>query len=299
VFSAFGDIFEDFFGFGNARRGQGGSSSRARRGRDIQIETQIEFLEACFGIEKEVDITSNVACSDCSGTGAKKGTTPTRCSYCNGYGQVQMSQGFFTISTTCPQCSGAGQTIKDKCETCRGQGTVAKSRKLKVKIPAGISDTMRLMMRGEGEAGLNGGPNGDLYVLVHVEEHADFKRDGDNIVSEIEVPFPHLALGATLAVQTIDGENELEIKAGTQSGEILKLKGAGIANLRSGKRGDHLFLVQAMTPTKLSDEQRDLLQKLALDFSLPTPSDKKEKTKKKKKGFFFEILEFFLKPAAC
>lgn len=293
IFSAFSDIFEDFFGFSGQQRGQGSGGKRARRGHDLQTEVEIEFLEACFGVEREVSVTSNVKCETCDGVGAKKGSAPSRCTYCNGYGQVQMSQGFFTISTTCPQCQGAGQVIKDKCPDCRGQGVVPKSRKLKVKIPAGIQSDMRLMMRGEGEAGGHGGPAGDLYVFVRVKAHPEFKREGDDIVTELAVSFPHLALGAELKVNTIEGERDLEIKAGTQSGEVVRLKHLGVANVRTGKRGDHLFFIQAVTPTKLSAKQKELLQELAGEFELPQAETGKDKVKKKKKGFFLGLVDLF------
>jgi molecular chaperone DnaJ len=291
IFSTFSDIFEDFFGFAGQRSG-GTGGKRARRGHDLQTEVEIEFLEACFGIEREVSISSNVKCETCDGVGAKKGSSPSRCTYCNGHGQVQMNQGFFTISTTCPQCQGAGQMIKDKCADCRGQGVVPKSRKLKVKIPAGIQGDMRLMMRGEGEAGQHGGPAGDLYVFVRVREHAEFKREGDDIVTELQVIFPHLALGAAIKVNTIEGEHNLEIKAGTQSGDIVRLKHLGVANIRSGKRGDHLFVIQAVTPSKLSTRQKELLQELAGEFEAPQAEIGRDKAKKKKKGFFFGRVNF-------
>lgn len=295
VFSAFSDIFEDFFGFDAGRGRRGSSSQRPRRGRDLQTEVRVEFLEACFGADREVSVTSEVACETCGGSGAKKGSSAVKCSYCNGHGQVQMSQGFFTISTTCPQCAGAGQTVKDKCVDCRGQGRVAKARKLKVKVPAGISDEMRLVMRGEGEAGQHGGPAGDLYVFVRVAKHPEFSREDDNVLSKLEVPFTHLALGATVELSTVDGPRTIELKAGTQSGDVICLEQAGIPNLRSGRRGDHLVRVQSVTPKKLSARQKELLQELAKELS-PEPESGKVardgKSKKKKKGIFSNFLEF-------
>lgn len=265
IFSSFGDIFEDFFGFGS--RG-GGGRSRVRRGRDLQVETQVDFLDACFGTKKDVSVAHNVACETCDGTGAKVGTSPENCSYCHGRGQVQMNQGFFTISTTCPQCQGQGRVIREKCPDCHGRGIVNKKRKLSVKVPAGVSNGMRLLMQNEGEIGENGGPPGDLYVYIGVKPHDEFEREGDHILSEIQVPFPTLSLGCELDVNTIDGKSKLKIKAGTQSGAVLKLKHKGVANVRSGRRGDHLILVQAVTPTKLSTKQKKLMEELSKELEI-------------------------------
>lgn len=294
IFSAFGDIFEDFFGFGASRRG-GRGRSRARRGRDLEIELQIDFLEACFGKEEEVSVKIQAMCEDCEGSGAKKGTKPTTCSYCNGFGQVQVTQGFFTISTTCPQCNGAGEMIKEKCPACYGRGTIEKERKLKVKIPAGVESGMRLVMRGEGHAGSHGGPNGDLYVLVRVKTHEEFQRQNDDIISSLKIDFPHLVLGTKVDVNTIEGEETVTIKAGTQSGDIIRLKNKGIANIRSGRRGDHLIYIQASTPKKLSTKQKELLEQLAQEFPVEKQAqNQKEKGKKKKRGLFsFEIFNSF------
>ena len=284
IFSQFSDVFEDFFGFSGKRSG---GNQRARRGQDLQVDVTVDFLEACFGVEREVIVNTQITCSTCSGSGAKKGTQAIKCTYCNGYGQVQMSQGFFSINTTCPQCQGAGEMVKDKCVDCRGQGVVAKEKKLKAKIPAGIDNEMRLVMRGEGQAGQHGGPSGDLYIFVKVRASEEFERDGDNIVSQVRLSFPELALGTSLAVQTIEGERTLDIKAGTQSGDILRMKNAGVANLRSGKRGDHVFHLQAVTPTKLTNSQKDLLEKLLADLNSHASAENTKAEKPKKKKSFF------------
>lgn len=288
IFSQFSDVFEDFFGFSGSSR-RGGGNQRARRGQDLQIDVTVDFLEACFGVEREVVVNTNVTCTTCTGTGAKKGTQASKCSYCNGYGQVQMTQGFFSINTTCPQCQGSGEVVKDKCEECRGQGVVAKEKKLKAKIPAGIDHEMRLVMRGEGQSGQHGGPAGDLYIFVKVRASEQFERDGDDVVSQLRMTFPQLALGATLSVPTIEGDRSLEIKAGTQSGDVLRIKGAGVANLRSGKRGDHVLHIQAVTPTKLSSVQKELLEQLLKELGSEAPlvaENKKTEKVKKKKRFF-------------
>lgn len=278
IFSSFGDIFEDFFGgFGGGRRGQAGP--RPRRGRDLQIGVSLEFEEACFGLEKEISVTSDVSCETCEGSGAKPGTSKEQCSYCNGYGQVQVNQGFFRISTACPQCHGAGETIKDKCGDCNGRGKKEATRKLKLKVPPGIQDGMRLVLRGEGQAGENGGPAGDLFALISVGEHKEFLRDGDDILSQIQVSFPELALGTSLDVNTLDGSKEVEIKAGTQSGDVLRLRHAGVANVRTGKRGDQIISIQAVTPKKLNKKQKELMEKLAQEFG--TEPGKKKSLKKK------------------
>lgn len=293
IFSAFGDIFEDFFGFGSSRSGRSGRGrKRARRGRDLQVEVEVEFLDACFGIEKEVEVSSHVKCETCDGSGAKKGTEPETCRTCGGHGQVQMSQGFFTISTNCPDCHGQGQMIKEKCSDCRGHGVIVKPRKLKVKVPPGIEDGMRLVMRSQGEDGENGGPAGDLYVLVHIEEHPEFKRDGNDILSHVEVPFPYLAIGTEIEVNTIDGPEHVKIKAGTHSGDVISLRSKGVADVRTGRRGEQHIYIQASTPKKLSKKQKELMEELAREFPLKSmkqdssKASKNSKKKSKKKSFF-------------
>ncbi len=288
IFSAFGDIFEDFFGGFGGTRGGRGSRTRARRGRDLQIETKVDFLEACFGTKKEVSVTHGVNCEECEGTGAKKGTSPEACQYCKGQGQVQMSQGFFTISTPCPQCHGQGRVIRDKCTECRGRGVVSKKRKLTVTIPAGVSDGMRLLMQGEGEAGEHGGPQGDLYVYIHVNEHKELQREGDHILSEVKIPFPSLTLGCDIKINTIDGETKIKINPGTQSGDVKRLKNKGVANVRTGRRGDHLLLIQAVTPKKITPKQKKLLEDLCKEFGDECST---EKIKEEKKGFWEKLME--------
>lgn len=285
IFSAFGDIFEDFFGGsrgGGSRRG----GSRQRRGADLQTELEVEFLEACFGTSKKVKVTKAVACETCAGSGAKPGTTPESCQRCGGHGQVQVRQGFFTIATTCPDCRGQGQIIRDRCSDCHGRGTNEKTKSLDVKVPAGIHDGMRLLVQGEGEAGPQGGPAGDLYVYVHVKEHHEFIRREDHILSEIQIGFADLALGCEMSLNTIDGSESVTIKAGTQPGDVLHLKGKGAPQVRSGKRGDHLIHIKATVPTKLSAEERSLLENFRALSSQHEVTSKEKKTPKKKKGLF-------------
>lgn len=277
IFSTFGDIFEDFFGFAGNRK----SGKRAKRGRDLQIEIEIDFLEACFGTQKETEITKNIECTDCSGSGAEAGSQKQTCAYCQGYGQVQTRQGFFTISTTCPKCQGQGSTIEKKCPSCRGQGTTQQKKKINVKVPEGVSDDMRLLLHGEGEIGQNNGSPGDLYVLIHVKPHPIFKRDGDDIVTDLEISFPQAALGMDATIQTISGEKTISIKPGIQSGSVLTLRNEGVVNVRSGYRGDHRVQISVITPTRLSAKQTELLEELAREFGNTAPTKKK-----KKKGFF-------------
>lgn len=280
IFSAFGDIFEDFFGFSTGSR----SHKRPRKGRDVQIEVEVDFLEACFGIEKEVALQLQSTCETCAGSGAKPGSESIKCNYCHGRGQVQMSQGFFTISTTCPKCNGEGAEVAESCPVCSGSGTTQKKKKIHVKIPAGIQQGMRLVMNGQGEAGQNDGTPGDVYILVRVREHEEFKRDGDHIHSKIIVPFPYFVLGAELTINTIDGEEKIAIQAGTQSGDVLCLKGKGVKSVRGSRRGDHYVLLQATTPQKLSKTQKELMEKLAEEFPLERATQTAKK--KNKKSFF-------------
>lgn len=278
IFSSFGDIFEDIFGF------SGGGRRRARRGADRQIEVEVEFLEACFGIEKEIEIDQKEDCSDCQSTGAKNGTAIETCATCGGAGQVRMQQGFFSISSPCPKCGGAGKQIKEKCPTCKGNRYLDKKKKLKLKIPAGIDNGTRMVMRGQGMPGEGG--RGDLYVYVHVKEHKDFIREDDHILSELQIDFASLALGLEKNIPTIHGSESIKIKAGTQSGDVITLKGKGVANVRSGRKGDHFIRIQAVTPKRLSGKEKELLEKLQ-DFWLDEESSVSvKKSKKKKKGFF-------------
>ena len=279
VVSTFSDIFEDFFGMGGGQRGGG---RRARRGHDAKTEIEVDFLDACFGVEKEIKVAKADTCASCQGTGGKKGSQPAKCSTCNGYGQVRATQGFFTISTTCPECQGQGISIKDKCETCRGHGQVRAEKNIKLKVPAGVTDGIRLLMQGEGEAGQHGGPPGDLYVFVQVRAHPDFVREGDDIHTQVHISVPEAALGAKVQTKALAGEVEIEIKPGLQSGEKVVLKNQGVANIRSGKRGALVAHIQVITPTNLTAEQEALLVKLSESLGVPN----RKESKKKKKGFF-------------
>lgn len=259
IFSSFGDIFEDFFGFGGGRR----SRSRVQRGADLRYDMQLSFMEAAFGTEKEIEVEKAVNCNDCNGTGASPGTGVETCPQCGGTGQIGRSQGFFTVRTTCGQCRGQGQVIASPCSTCRGQGKVLARKKVSVRIPAGVDNGSRLRLNGEGEAGGQGGPSGDLYVFIHTQPHEFFKREDTHVICQIPISFVQAALGDTLSIPTLKGETRLEIPKGTQPGDIFRVRGEGIPSLRNGHRGDQIVQVNIKTPTNLNKKQVALLKEFA------------------------------------
>jgi len=256
IFSAFGDIFEDFFGFGTTYR----RKTKARPGADLRYDLKISFYEAAFGKETEIEIPKTVSCQTCGGTGAKLGTHPTNCPNCKGTGQVTRSQGFFTISTTCSQCRGEGRIIPNPCKECRGLGKVKSTKKIQVKIPPGVDTGAKLRIRGEGEEGERGGPPGDLFVFLYVEPHDFFSRDGDDIICRIPISFTQAALGAELNVPTLNGEKRLTIPKGTEAGEIFRLRGEGFPRLRGYGRGDQVVQVIVKTPKNLTKRQEEILR---------------------------------------
>ena len=262
IFSMFDDIFGGMMG-GGRRRGRGGS--RAQRGYDLETETEITLEEVNAGVEREIEFTRQDICETCSGTGGKPGTDPVTCATCGGHGQVQQAGlgGMFRMVTNCPACHGAGKHYRESCTTCGGDGRTPKRRKLSVKIPAGIHDGQAVRLAGEGEPGGNGGPRGDLHVVVRVAAHALFQRENDHLIQQMPVSFTQLALGATVRVPTLNGEDELRIKPGTQHGELFRLKEKGLPNLRSGRRGDLAVLVQVEVPKKLTRDQERLLREFA------------------------------------
>ncbi len=259
IFSSFGDIFEDFFGFGGGRR----SRSHVQRGADLRYDMQLSFMEAAFGTEKKIDVEKAETCAACEGTGAESGTGVETCPQCGGSGQVGRSQGFFTVRTTCGHCRGQGKVISNPCKTCRGQGKVLARKKVSVRIPAGVDNGSRLRLTGEGEAGANGGPHGDLYVFIHAEGHEFFKRDDTSVLCQIPVSFVQASLGDTISIPTLDGETDLEIPKGTQPGDVFRLRGQGIPSLRNGHRGDQIVQVNVKTPTNLNKKQVALLKEFA------------------------------------
>jgi molecular chaperone DnaJ len=246
----FGGIFGDFFGGGGRRGGP-------ERGSDLRYDLEISFEESASGVETTIQIPRLEACETCTGSGAAAGSSPTTCPQCQGRGQQRFQQGFFTVARTCSRCQGSGKVIAKPCATCKGQGRTTKTRSLTVKIPAGIADGQRLRISGEGEAGPQNGPAGDLYVFIEVPEHAFFRREGNNLACEIPLNFPTLALGGSIDVPTLDGSDSFKIPEGTQSGAVFRLRGKGMPDVSGRGRGDLFFTVQAVTPKKLNKEQRE------------------------------------------
>ncbi|HZW37014.1 MAG: DnaJ C-terminal domain-containing protein, partial [Deltaproteobacteria bacterium] len=238
--------------------------------------------EAAFGTEKEIVVPRTIACAECSGSGAKKGTHPERCAACNGRGQVSVQQGFFSMTRTCGRCHGTGEIIRDRCPACAGNGAVRENRSLKVKIPAGVDNGTRLKLRGEGEAGQNGGPSGDLYVVVSVREHPFFVRDGEHLLCEVPITFPQAAMGDAIEVPTLSGKKKLTIPPGTQSAQEFVMRGEGIAVLNGHRRGNLVIRVVIDVPRKLSKRQKELLlefQELSGDSPGPISRSFLEKVK--------------------
>ncbi|MBM7649985.1 molecular chaperone DnaJ [Bacillus ectoiniformans] len=262
-FGGFEDIFSSFFGGGGRRR----DPNAPRQGADLQYTMTIKFEEAVFGKETDIEIPKEEECGTCSGTGAKPGTKPETCSHCHGAGQLNVEQntpfGRIVNRRTCPYCSGSGQTIKEKCGTCSGEGTVTKMQKIHVKIPAGIDDGQQLRVSGHGEAGINGGPSGDLYIVFRVLPHELFERDGDDIYCEIPVTFVQAALGDEIEVPTLHGKIKLKVPAGTQTGTKFRLRGKGVPNVRGYGTGDQHIRVKVITPAKLNEKQKQLLREFA------------------------------------
>jgi molecular chaperone DnaJ len=257
IFSSFGDIFEDFFGFG--RRGRGGAS-RAREGADLRYDLSVSFMEAAKGKEMELKIPRMETCTLCNGNGLEPGTEPEYCPTCGGRGQVVQSQGFFRISTPCPRCHGQGQIITHPCLSCHGQGRIEQTKTLSIKIPPGISNGSRLRFRGQGEGGSHGGPPGDLYVIVYVEDHEFFQREGDDVVCSLPISMIQAAIGAELEVPTLNNLKKLTIPKGTQNGQTLRLKGEGFPHLRGSGKGDQIIQVAVKIPTHLNKRQEELLR---------------------------------------
>ena len=259
--SDFGDAFSDIFGDMFGRRSGGGQQS-GQRGSDLRYNLEISLEEAVEGTEQKIRIPVLVTCGDCSGSGAKKGSSPTTCSMCHGHGQVRMQQGFFTVQQTCPTCRGTGKQIKDPCGKCYGQGRVKDEKTLSAKIPAGVDTGDRIRLSGEGEAGQMGAPSGDLYIEVHVKAHAIFKRDGANLSCEVPISFVTACLGGEIEVPTLGGKVLLKIPTETQTGKLFRLRGKGVKPVRGGPIGDLICKVLIETPVNLTTEQKSLVEKL-------------------------------------
>ncbi len=284
---AFSDIFGDVFGdiFGGSRRG---GRSQVFRGADLRYELQLELDQAVFGHQVEIEVAKLAECDTCHGSGAAKGSSATTCDGCGGAGQVRVSQGFFQLQQTCPRCRGSGTIIRNPCDTCLGQGRVRRTRKLAVKVPAGVDTGDRVRLSGEGEAGRNGGPPGDLYVEVQVREHAIFEREGEHLSCEVPVSFATAALGGAVDVPTLEGDVSLKIPAETQSGRVFRLRDKGVKPVRGGTRGDLFCRIVIETPVHLSSEQRELVRQL--DESLKAHAARHAP---REKGFLEGVRRFF------
>ena len=253
---AFGDIFGDIFGGGGRQRG----GPQVYRGADLRYNLDITLEQAANGFDTTIRVPSWDECDTCHGSGAKPGTSATTCGTCGGHGQVRMQQGFFSIQQTCPKCHGSGKVIADPCSPCAGSGRVKRNKTLEVKIPAGIDDGMRIRSTGNGEPGMNGGPPGDLYVEIHIKQHAVFQRDGDDLHCEMPISFAKAALGGEIEVPTLSGKVSFSVPEGTQSGKTFRLRSKGVKGVRSGFPGDLFCHVVVETPIKLTDRQKDLLR---------------------------------------
>ncbi len=287
IFASFGDIFgggggggsifDSFFGGGRGRR-------QANQGASLRVNLSIDFKEAAFGCSKTIDVKRNELCDTCDGSGCKPGTSPSTCTTCGGHGQVRQGQGFFVVQTTCPSCGGSGQMITDPCDSCNGQGTQPKKATIKVRIPEGIEDGDQLRVGGEGEPGPQGGPRGDLYVLLRVKDDPFFERHGNDVVCKVPVSYSQAALGAEVEVPSLDGKLKLKVPSGTQPNEILRMRGQGIP-LGGGRRGDQLVVIQVTVPKKTSSEHRKVLEDLA--------EIEKTEVNAEQQGFFERFKKFF------
>jgi molecular chaperone DnaJ len=262
VFQDFGDIFGDFFGFGDLFGGgaSGRGRSRAQRGADLREDLTLEFDEAVFGTETQVTVRRHEACQDCKGSGAAPGKAPVACRTCGGRGQVRYQQGFFSIARTCTTCQGTGSVITDPCPKCKGEGRTLSQKKIQVNIPAGVEDGTRIRYASLGEAGYFAGPPGDLYIVLHVKEHPFFEREGNDLRCVIPISFSQAALGTEIKVPTIDGEHLLKVPDGTQSGTTFRVRNKGVPVLNGHGKGDLFVEVRVQVPTKLNKRQRELLQ---------------------------------------
>jgi|MTBAKSStandDraft_1061840.scaffolds.fasta_scaffold30323_2 molecular chaperone DnaJ len=291
-FGGFDDILNDLFsGFGTGFSSNASAARRApRRGADLRYDLTISFEEAVFGCDKDIEVSRHETCSQCNGTGAEPGTTPVRCAQCNGTGEVRRVQqsflGAFVNVSTCPACQGEGEVISTPCHVCKGKKQVRKARTIKVKIPPGVDNGTQIRLAGEGESGTNNGPQGNLYVVLNVKEHAYFHRDGNDIVLEVIINVAQAALGDEITIPTLHGEEKLVIPAGTQSGEVFTLRAKGVPYLRRSGRGDQKVMVRVATPTELTEHQRSLLRELGNTLG-------KEIVPQIGKGFFDKVKDAF------
>ena len=284
---AFGDIFGDIFG-GGRQGGSSGQRNNVYRGADLRYNMEVSLEDAAKGTETKIRIPVQSACETCKGSGARPGTQPVTCTTCAGHGQVRMQQGFFSVQQTCPKCHGNGKMVKDACPTCSGAGRVKQNKTLSVKIPAGVDEGDRIRLTGEGEAGVNGGPTGDLYVVIHLKAHEIFQRDGGNLHCEMPISFSTAALGGEIEVPTLGGSAKMKIPAETQTGGVFRLKSKGIKPLRQSEAGDLMVHVVVETPVKLTEKQKDLLR----EFDSSTQADA-GKHSPKNKSWVDKAKDFF------
>ncbi|WP_238367566.1 molecular chaperone DnaJ [Mesobacterium pallidum] len=283
--SAFSDVFDDLFGDFMGGRGGPGGRQRAARGADLRYNLRVTLEEAYSGLQKTINVPTSVACGSCEGSGAEGGAEPTTCPTCSGMGKVRAQQGFFTVERTCPTCSGLGQIIKNPCKTCHGQGRVQKDRSLSVNIPAGVETGTRIRLAGEGEAGMRGGPSGDLYIFIEVRTHDLFERDANDLHCRVPVAMATAALGGDIEVPTIDGgRSRVKIPAGSQSGRQMRLRGKGMPALRGGLHGDMFIELAVETPVNLTSRQKELLREFA---------ELSEENNPESKSFFSSVKTFW------
>ena len=295
VFTGFEDILGglgDIFGFGSVFGASGPRRSGPQRGADLRYDLEITFEESAKGAETHIQIPRQEPCATCKGTGAAPGTKPTTCPQCQGRGQLRYQQGFFTVARTCSQCRGSGSIISKPCTECRGAGRVPQERKLTVRIPKGIATGQRLRLSGEGEAGPAGGPAGDLYVVIHVQDHPFFQRDGNDLFCEIPLNYPTLAMGGEITIPTLEGEENFTVPEGTQSGATFTLRGRGMPDVSGRGRGNLIVRVKLVTPRKLTRDQKKLLEELAATLPKekfqPTPAGEQDD-----KGLFDRVKDIF------
>jgi molecular chaperone DnaJ len=285
-FSDFADIFGEFFGFGRTARQ---TRNVPRRGTDLQYRLDLTFEEAVFGVEKEIEITRDEVCSRCNGNRAEPGTSPVKCTTCNGRGEVRQARqtilGSMVQVTTCPTCYGTGETIATPCRNCNGRGLERQNRRKVVTVPAGVDNGNQIRLAGEGQPGVNGGPNGNLYLLVNVQPHKHFTRNGYDIHYSLNVNVAQATLGAEVEIPTVDGVEQLRIPAGIQPGKELRIKGKGVPHLQSNGRGDQIISINVVVPRNLTEEQRELFEKLSLSFGSNVPQPEK--------GFFDKLKDAF------
>jgi molecular chaperone DnaJ len=293
VFTGFEDILGglgDIFGFGDVFGG-GRRRGGVPRGADLRYDLEISFDEAAKGTETAIQIPRLESCATCSGSGAAAGSKPATCPQCHGRGQLRYQQGFFTVARTCGQCRGTGSVITNPCATCKGAGRVQKERKITVRVPAGIATGQRLRLTGEGEAGGPGGPAGDLYVVIHVQEHPFFQRDGNDLHCELPLNFPTVALGGEIRIPTLEGEESFKVPEGTESGQSFRLRGRGMPDVSGRGRGDLFITLKVTTPRKLTREQKKLLEQLA--GSLPKEKFEPTPVNHEDRGLFDRVKDIF------